>query len=148
MIIYPSSPVKGWCINDTNGLRMNAVGLWIRPKWHPLPYIVFWSKVVHCIGNMMPFGMQPMNSRQHILWGIERKPERMQLMFIILICCCVVCCWQINFFINYVKVGSGRHSSSILTCYIKCWLINHLRKPNAHFECGSWESENRHVFSK
>jgi hypothetical protein len=39
----------------------------LHPKWHSIPYIVHyfwpegyrpWSKVVHYIGNRVPFGMQ------------------------------------------------------------------------------------------
>ena len=38
--------------------------LWLHLKWHPILYIVnfrtlvLWSKVVHCIGNRVPFGTQ------------------------------------------------------------------------------------------
>ena len=30
------------------------------PKWHPIPYIliVLWDKVVHYVGNTVPFGRQ------------------------------------------------------------------------------------------
>ena len=51
------------------------------PKWRRIPYVVhyflnqLWSKVVHYIGDMVPFGTQTWNSAEITLGSINFNME-------------------------------------------------------------------------